>query len=172
MSCPQPRPVWLGLFLCGVRRPMKWRRSSGISNKVFSSWPRRGALHDCVKSQCAELQAYLVLDLHSEGAEHYSSDECHCDDGVAVGHGVSLLLLAPAFPAIDSSQLSSLTRLLCEHHRRRGRRLETAVRDLSHAQAARTTETTLTKHFTVFICLRRCIPYHRRGECYVYPTGE
>jgi len=62
------------------------------------SWPRRGALHDCVKSQCADAQAYLVLELHGECAEHESSDECHCDDGVAVGHRAASCCWTPAFP--------------------------------------------------------------------------
>ena len=39
------------------------------------SWPRRGASHDCVKSQCTDAQAYLVLELQGEGAEHDSGDE-------------------------------------------------------------------------------------------------
>ena len=62
------------------------------------SWPRRGALHDCVKSQCADAQAYLVLELHGEGAEHDSGDEYCCGDNVAIGQRGGLLLLDPPFP--------------------------------------------------------------------------
>ena len=62
------------------------------------SWPRRGALHDCVKSQCADAQAYLVLELHGEGAEHDSGDEYCCGDNVAIGHGAASCCWTPLSP--------------------------------------------------------------------------
>jgi hypothetical protein len=62
------------------------------------SWPRRGASHDCVKSQCTDAQAYLVLELQGEGAEHDSGDEYCCGDNVAIGHGAASCCWTPLSP--------------------------------------------------------------------------
>ena len=73
------------------------------------SWPRCGALHDCVQAQGSEVQAYLVFELHRGCAEHEFSDEYHCDDGVAIGHGYhSDKLYAAPTAKLNHSKIGSV----------------------------------------------------------------
>ena len=99
-----------GAFLCGVRRPMKWRRFSGIGNEVFLHGPV--AAHCMIALNPNVPSCRLIWSLICTVRAPSIILATNAIDDVAVGHGVASCCWPPAFPAIDSSQLSSLTRLL------------------------------------------------------------